>query len=114
MVPTAAPPTLPLACADRVPCARTALLQLPECRRVARDIAQCFGTDCDTQMENFFKAVGVHGNCTDVATRTAYSGACIEGRAGVADLCFLASAPAAAVSTVVVSMVVCFLLTFAV
>jgi len=107
LVPTPAPPSLPLSCADRVSCARTAMAMLPQCRGAARAIADCFGTDCDTQMENYLRAAGVYSNCTSNAAQTAYQGACIEGRAGVADLCYLALSPAASVGVWGPALFVC-------
>jgi leishmanolysin len=94
LLETPAPTPLSLSCAERVSCARDRLSFMPYCRQVAKGVEECFGTDCDAQMESFFAAVGVASNCSDAAARNGFQTACMEGTAGVADLCYLATASA--------------------
>eukprot|EP00455_Lapot_gusevi_P004587 TRINITY_DN11889_c0_g1_i7.p1 TRINITY_DN11889_c0_g1~~TRINITY_DN11889_c0_g1_i7.p1 ORF type:complete len:398 (+),score=16.36 TRINITY_DN11889_c0_g1_i7:49-1242(+) len=77
--------TLPVNCADRVPCANNITTRLPWCRFFADAVLACFGANCDGQLASWLSTNGA--SCTDPFSWG--NANCVEGANGGAAMCAL-------------------------
>lgn len=92
---------MPEACADREPCAANLTELFPSCRLLAKRLVDCFGTNCDTNIQSWLSQKGFTSQCGDMDTMASK---CQESYQGAGELCTLATGSAARVLSVAASV----------